>query len=666
MGIEYGQVNNYAKYGQPTLDLQFSGPKGSIRNRADGGAISVEFTRTQDTQASYYKSDGTIGYASTDVPRFDHDPVTGESLGLLIEESRTNSIPYSDHIAYSTSQGIWELLDCTVFPNAALSPDGAFTSIKLVENTANAQHRLETIPNYASTGLAWSWWVYAKAGERTTVELRFAAEPDANQTRFDLSSGTIINNPNNLGFIEPAANGWYKIGINEPSTGNNREVSIVLLDPLDSNNTTYTGDGTSGLYIWGVQLEQGTFPTSYIPTTPTFTSRASNATYYDQNGIVSTASTDVARDDAYFPDENGVFYPVGLLLEEEGTNLVDNSTNYTIGGWWDTQTNVVSTPNSSSSPDGSSTASLFTCSSGGGTGSAFVRRTAYSLTGGQPYTISTFAKASASSVIWVGIYSYDGPNRFIYFDLSAGTSSDTSGTSIQELTNGWYRCSVTATSATTGGANIGIGVCDAFGSIDCTLDGSKSVYLWGAQLEEGSYPTSYIPTTSGISTRAADISSSSTSTRGADTASITGAGFSNFYNQSEGTTFVDASRLTPTLGYYYSFNDGTISNTITGYQNDPFTVFFTRSVAGGQDQTAASAAPLHVKAAFGYKPSSSFAAMNGSQVGSTITEPNPVLNINNFKIGTDYASNEHLNGHISRITYWPTRLSDSDLQRLTE
>ena len=148
--------------------------------------------------------------------------------------------PYSDHIVYSTSQGIWELLDCTAFPNAALSPDGTFTSIKLVENTANAQHRLETIPNYASTGLAWSWWVYVKAGERTTVELRFAAEPDANQTRFDLSSGTIINNPNNLGFIEPAANGWYKIGINEPSTGNNREVSIVLLDPLDSNNTTYT------------------------------------------------------------------------------------------------------------------------------------------------------------------------------------------------------------------------------------------------------------------------------------------------------------------------------------------------------------------------------------------------------------------------------------------
>ena len=89
MALGHGE-NKYEKYGKPTLDLQFSGPKGSISNRADSGAISVEFTRTQDTQASYYKSDGIIGYASTDVARFDHDPVTGDSLGLLIEESSTN------------------------------------------------------------------------------------------------------------------------------------------------------------------------------------------------------------------------------------------------------------------------------------------------------------------------------------------------------------------------------------------------------------------------------------------------------------------------------------------------------------------------------------------------------------------------------------------------
>ena len=89
MATETGE-NRYKKYGQPTLDLQFSGPKGSISNRADGGAISVEFTRTQDTQSTYVGSDGLIKTAATNEARFDHDLTTGESLGLLMEESRTN------------------------------------------------------------------------------------------------------------------------------------------------------------------------------------------------------------------------------------------------------------------------------------------------------------------------------------------------------------------------------------------------------------------------------------------------------------------------------------------------------------------------------------------------------------------------------------------------
>ena len=85
MATETGE-NKYAKYGQPTLDLVFTGDKKSLNDRV--GNVAVEFTRTQDTQSTYVKSDGTIGYASTDVPRFDHDPTTGESLGLLVEESR--------------------------------------------------------------------------------------------------------------------------------------------------------------------------------------------------------------------------------------------------------------------------------------------------------------------------------------------------------------------------------------------------------------------------------------------------------------------------------------------------------------------------------------------------------------------------------------------------
>ncbi|NBS92633.1 MAG: hypothetical protein EBT27_02670, partial [Betaproteobacteria bacterium] len=62
-------------------------------------------------------------------------------------------------------------------------------------------------------------------------------------------------------------------------------------------------------------MEAGSFPTSYIPTPATFTSRASTATFYDANGIIQTAATNVARSNAFFPDSNGVMVPAGLLLE---------------------------------------------------------------------------------------------------------------------------------------------------------------------------------------------------------------------------------------------------------------------------------------------------------------------------------------------------------------
>ena len=104
MGVRISE-NLYEEYGVPTLDLVFTQPNNGLLNVVDNGQIAVEFTRTQDTQASYYKSDGTIGYASTDVPRFDHDPVTGESLGLLIEESRTNYLKDGTRFTVTSGDG---------------------------------------------------------------------------------------------------------------------------------------------------------------------------------------------------------------------------------------------------------------------------------------------------------------------------------------------------------------------------------------------------------------------------------------------------------------------------------------------------------------------------------------------------------------------------------
>lgn len=276
MALGHGE-NKYEKYGKPTLDLQFSGPKGSISNRADSGAISVEFTRTQDTQASYYKSDGIIGYASTDVARFDHDPVTGESLGLLIEQGRTNILINSDLRSPVSTTNI-SLADFgfdpanTVDPSGlptTSAPDGGLAS-KLV--FANGYTRNAGDNTYL-TGFFYSHGsndgiisVFVKPAEWTGFEVRYGNQSSNRYFRyFDLTgAGNCSNSDCTITLI---SNGWYRITL--PNNNQNR-LSFI---PSTSYQSSSTGDGTSGIYIWGAQLEVGSFATSYIPTSGSTSTR---------------------------------------------------------------------------------------------------------------------------------------------------------------------------------------------------------------------------------------------------------------------------------------------------------------------------------------------------------------------------------------------------------
>ena len=169
------------------------------------------------------------------------------------------------------------------------------------------------------------------------------------------------------------------------------------------------------------------------------------------------------------------------------------------------------------------------------------------------YTWSVFAKAAEYS--YLGISLYDGTYYRATFNLSNGTASniDNATANITPYANGWYRCSITAT--TTANLKNNVNYVDAFWpyATDVTTgsnqtgDGTSGVYVWGPQLEVGSFPTSYV--TTGDST--------STVTRAQDIAKITGTNFSDFYNQTEGTFFVEADTINPV------YNDG-----ITGHDNN--------------------------------------------------------------------------------------------------
>jgi hypothetical protein len=214
---------------------------------------------------------------------------------------------------------------------------------------------------------------------------------------------------------------------------------------------------------------------------------------------------------------------LGLLVEEARTNSQTYSQDFADASWLKLATVV---PNAGLAPDGTSTASLVYPYSFGS--SQYVYRSATSTSAIRTNVI--YAKASGKS--W--LYLFDPTNTVpVYFNLATGTlgtvASGVSAT-ISSAGNGWYRCSATNNTASTF-ANFFFAPCNADNDRYSSASGTDGILVWGAQQEAGSSPTSYIPTTSATVTRAADV------------ASMTGTNFSSWYNNNQGTYFLNAVTL---------------------------------------------------------------------------------------------------------------------------
>jgi hypothetical protein len=220
--------------------------------------------------------------AAAGVARFDHNPVTGESLGLLIEEQRTNLVLYSQEF----DNAWWNKTRATITSNTIVAPDGTLTGGKLVEDTAASNTHYTRSTAYSTTsGSSYTWSVYLKAGERTKVRVALqmflsgSAYPTTNpRVDVDLATGILSNSAGTTATsITSVGDGWYRVSVSATanSTQTDQLAGVYLLDA--SNNNTYTGDGYSGIYIWGAQLEVGAFPTSYIPTVASQVTRSADA-----------------------------------------------------------------------------------------------------------------------------------------------------------------------------------------------------------------------------------------------------------------------------------------------------------------------------------------------------------------------------------------------------
>ena len=187
------------------------------------------------------------------VPRLDY---TNGTASILLEPQSTNLIAYSEDLSQLTSQNI------TIISNYATSPDGIFNATRVVPTTNIAQHRF-TPSISVSASTVYTGSIFAKADGYNRIQLTENATTGGT-AKFDLQNGTILSTSGVTAKIEAFPNDWYRCSITETTASTSFRFDVIVLD--DSSNATFGGDGTSALQLFGYQLEQKSFSTSYIPT----------------------------------------------------------------------------------------------------------------------------------------------------------------------------------------------------------------------------------------------------------------------------------------------------------------------------------------------------------------------------------------------------------------
>jgi hypothetical protein len=577
--------------------------------------------------------------------------ITGSNFGV----TRTNLLVRSEEFD-NASWGVKTNL--SVSANAVTAPNGTLTADKLVENSANAEHFIPQTVYGLNLANVHAFSVYLKSAERSHARVRLGASGNFVDVVINLSTGGLDTPATGGTGSAPIANatsvgdGWFRVSI----SGTNLGISGQLVANVTIHNgttTSYQGDGTSGIYIWGAQLEVGSAVTPYIQSPSVFTSRASSGTYVGGNGLIQTATTNEAR---YDHDPISLISK-GLLLEEARTNLLLRSEEFDNAGWT-TSAGTVSA-NSIASPAGAITADTFVEN----TSNALHRISrGGAVVSGLTYTTSVYAK-------YAGRFLYFNCNAIhaarATFDLQSGTVATVAAGSaaIVAMGNGWYRCSITGVAAATLTQSFFLQLNDTSVATDRTYtgDGTSGIYLWGAQLEAGAFATSYIPTTTATVTRAADIS----------TSVATSVFESSWYRQDEGTVFVDANGLgsnVPSADFQAlaSFSDGTNDTRIElGYMTSSIASWLLRVSGSTSVNLLPSISSIRRKLAGSFDSSIAEISANGSTV---LTDSSVIIpTVNKLDIGgSNAATIKDFHGTISRLTYWPTRLGNEVLQRITQ
>lgn len=526
-------------------------------------------------------------------PRFDYDPNPANYV-------QQNLLKYSQQL----TNGIWTVdnsgapaVNPIVSASSAQAPDGTATATEVVLNRSTGTYSRIQQVFAALIGTAYTFSVYMRtvSGGTSNVGIRVDA----------IAQNCVVTGT------------WQQFSITVSPTVINPAAQILLFSSIAGN------DQFADILVWGAQLSVGSTVFPYLATT-------------------STAQTICA--------------PKGLLIEESRINLQLNSTT---GASW-VATNATSTANAVVAPDGTTTATSVIESATGPLGHYFQSQTANTLTNATAYTTSVYAKANGRTFVCVqGDISAGFLGNPQFFDLGAGAvvtplATGVTSAAIQPVGNGWYRCSVTATSTGVAAA-VGVWLATNGTTNNYTGDGVSGAYFWGAQQELGAFSTSYIPTTAAAAV-----------TRNQDNLSVP---VGSWFNATAGTLVVQASpdeapaadiivRMAAVLYDTTAYTNALRLERLNGAWRVVQTVAGTPTVASGAWTTGVTG-----KLGAVYINAGSGASFNGAAVAS-IAGSVPT-GITTLAIGGNAANNNAWCGHIQSFSYYNYTMTNTQLQAIT-
>jgi hypothetical protein len=483
MGIGLGVGINRSNYAQGIFGAY------ATRVVADGGV--VEAGACVDAVSSLLQSASLLlipsGYKSTKL--YSEIPTNGNGDLTWTRGSdafRTNASGLIQRVPWNLLQrseeftdALWSKTNATASGNTTTAPNGTTTADSLIEDSTNNLHIASQGISFA--GGIYTASVYVKPNGRNWVFINIAAAGSYG-AYFDVANGVVGTIQSNItsATMTSVGNGWYRCIVTANTGATSPRIAIYTATANGTNS--YQGDGTSGIFIWGAQLVEGTTAQTYLPTTDRLNFPRLDYTYGSCPAV---------------------------LLEPQRTNLALRSEEFD-NAYWGKQSGATVTANTTTSPDGTQNADTINLVSGSTI--SRIERTGISYSASTSYTLSFYFKNIALTSGQTFAIRMEGSGGFdlvgtiaLFNNTNTVVLSGTAGSGFVSssqratydiLANGWVRCSIGLTTGTNAGT--------ATVYIISNVDANRSFYAYGAQLELGAYPTTYIPTTSATATRVAD------------------------------------------------------------------------------------------------------------------------------------------------------------------